>query len=168
MDVIFTNLPLAPQDVTWPLSVLRLTMTFWQRSNVFFRSDIFGGLSTNCLLSPSASDPLATHRVRLAEVLRLALVLQEESPWQGINGLLFRQSWSMLLQGLTPQLTARRTTLNFLEIYVHVANVMDAFFVFPPEHPMLCLPYVSVSDHCLNTIWTPSDYSDFLLQSHHL
>jgi hypothetical protein len=76
-------------------------MTFWQRrSNVFFRSDIFGGLSTNCLLSPSGSE--STHSVRLAEVLGVALVLQEEPPCQGINGMFFRQSWSMLLQELTP------------------------------------------------------------------
>jgi hypothetical protein len=72
----------------------------------------------------------------LAEVLGVALVLQEESPCQGINGLLLRQSWSMLLQELTPQLTARRTTLNFLKIYVQVAKAMDASFVFPPNHPM--------------------------------
>jgi len=99
MDVIFTNLPLASQVVTSRrLSVEGLIMTLWQRrSNIFFCSDIFGGLSTECLLSPSASDPHATHSVHeslhpsvtpwgsrwkrwLAEVLAVALVLQEESP----------------------------------------------------------------------------------------
>jgi hypothetical protein len=35
-----------------------------KKINTFFRSDIFGGLSTDCLLSPSASDIHATHSVR--------------------------------------------------------------------------------------------------------
>jgi len=35
-----------------------------KKINTFYRSDIFGGLSTDCLLSPSASDPHATHSVR--------------------------------------------------------------------------------------------------------
>jgi len=55
-----------------------------KKINIFFRSDIFGGLSTDCLLSPSASDPHATHSVRREITpFRYALSFQVEKVTSG-------------------------------------------------------------------------------------